>query len=147
MIRVLIADDHPLVRSGLRALLTSLDGFEVVGEAADGESAVDLVHRQRPDVVVMDVQMPREGGIEATRRIAATAPAVAVLMLTMHEDEESVFAAMRAGARGYILKGAEQDEVIGAIRAFSRGEAIFGPSVAQRVLQLFAAGKPAQPFP
>lgn len=121
MIRVLIADDHPLVRSGLRALLTSLDGFEVVGEAADGESAVDLVHRQRPDVVVMDVQMPREGGIEATRRIAATAPAVAVLMLTMHEDEESVFAAMRAGARGYILKGAEQDEVIGAIRAVSRG--------------------------
>ena len=147
MIRVLIADDHPLVRSGLRALLTSLDGFEVVGEAADGESAVDLVHRQRPDVVVMDVQMPREGGIEATRRIAATAPAVAVLMLTMHEDEESVFAAMRAGARGYILKGAEQDEVIGAIRAVSRGEAIFGPSVAERVLQLFAAGKPAQPFP
>lgn len=147
MIRVLIADDHPLVRNGLRALLTSVEGFEVVGEAADGESAVGLVQRVQPDVVVMDVQMPREGGIGATRSLAATAPAVAVLMLTMHEDEESVFAAMRAGARGYILKGAEQEEVVGAIRAVSRGEVIFGPGIAQRVLKLFSAGKPAQPFP
>jgi DNA-binding NarL/FixJ family response regulator len=147
VIRVLIADDHPLVRSGLRALLTSLDGIQLVAEATDGRTAVELALREQPDVVVMDIQMPGEGGIEATRRLAAEAPGVAVLMLTMHEDDESVFAAMRAGARGYILKGAEQQEVIGAIQAVSRGEAIFGPGVAKRVLQLFGAGKPAEPFP
>lgn len=147
MIRVLIADDHPLVRSGLRALLTSIDGIQLVGEATDGRMAVELSLSEQPDVVVMDIQMPGEGGIEATRSLAAKAPGVAVLMLTMHEDDESVFAAMRAGARGYILKGAEQQDVIGAIQAVSRGEAIFGPGVAQRVLQLFGAGKPAEPFP
>ena len=147
MIRVLIVDDHPLVRRGLRALLTTVDGVEVVGEASDGEKAVELTLREQPDVVVMDVQMSGEGGIAATRRLAAAAPGSSVLMLTMHEDDQSVFAAMRAGARGYVLKGAEQDEVVGAIRAVSRGEAIFGAGVAQRVLELFSDDKPAQPFP
>jgi DNA-binding NarL/FixJ family response regulator len=147
VIRVLIADDHPLVRSGLRALLSSIEGIQLVGEAADGSTAVELALREHPDVVVMDIQMPGLGGIEATRQLAARAPGAAVLMLTMHEDDESVFAAMRAGARGYLLKGAEQEEVVGAIQAVSRGEAIFGPGVAQRVLRLFGTGKSAEPFP
>lgn len=147
VIRVLIADDHPLVRSGLRALLASIDGVQVVGEASDGEAAVELTLREQPDVVVMDIQMPGEDGIEATRKLSASKPDIAVLMLTMHEDDESVFAAMRAGARGYILKGAEQEEVVGAIKAVSRGEAIFGPAVARRVLRLFAAANPVEPFP
>ena len=147
MIRVLIADDHPLVRSGLKALLASVEGIEVVGEAADGGAAVELALRERPGVVVMDIQMPGQDGIEATRRLAAEAPEVGVLVLTMHEDDESVFAAMRAGARGYVLKGAEQEEIVGAIHAVSRGEAIFGPGVAQRVLRLFSQERPAEPFP
>jgi DNA-binding NarL/FixJ family response regulator len=147
VIRVLLADDHPLVRSGLKALLTSVEGIEVVGEAADGAAAVELALRERPEVVVMDIQMPGQDGIEATRRLAADAPEVAVLVLTMHEDDESVFAAMRAGARGYVLKGAEQEEIVGAIHAVSRGEAIFGPGVAQRVLRLFSQEKAVEPFP
>ena len=147
MIRVLVADDHPLVRSGLRALLASVEGIEVVGECADGRAAVELALRERPDVVVMDIQMPGQDGIEATRRLAAEAPDLAVLVLTMHEDDESVFAALRAGARGYVLKGAEQQEIVGAIHAVSRGEAIFGPQVAQRVLRLFSQERPPEPFP
>jgi DNA-binding NarL/FixJ family response regulator len=147
MIRVAIADDHPTVRSGLKALLGSVEGVEVVGESADGAAAVELALRERPQVVVMDIRMPGQDGIEATRRLAAEAPEVAVLILTMLEDDESVFAAMRAGARGYVLKGAEQEEIVGAIHAVSRGEAIFGPGVAQRVLQLFGRERAAEPFP
>jgi DNA-binding NarL/FixJ family response regulator len=147
MIRVAIADDHPAVRSGLKALLASVEGIEVIGESADGAAAVELALRERPQVVVMDIRMPGQDGIEATRNLAAAAPDVAVLILTMLEDDESVFAAMRAGARGYVLKGAEQEEIVGAIRAVSRGEAIFGPGVAQRVLQLFGSESPAKPFP
>ena len=147
MIRVLIADDHALVRSGLKALLASVEGIEVVGEAADGGAAVEVALRVRPDVVVMDIQMPGQDGIEATRRLAAEAREVGVLVLTMHEDDESVFAAMRAGARGYVLKGAEQEEIVGAIRAVSLGEAIFGPGIAQRVLRLFSQERPVEPFP
>jgi DNA-binding NarL/FixJ family response regulator len=147
MIRVAIADDHPTVRSGLKALLASVEGLEVVGESADGAAAVELALRERPQVVVMDIRMPGQDGIEATRRLAAEAPEVAVLILTMLEDDESVFAAMRAGARGYVLKGAEQVEIVRAIHAVSRGEAIFGPGVAQRVLQLFGRERAAEPFP
>lgn len=147
MIRVAIADDHPTVRSGLRALLASVEGIEVVGDSSDGAAAVELALRERPQVVVMDIRMPGQDGIEATRRLAADAPEVAVLILTMLDDDESVFAAMRAGARGYVLKGAEQEEIVGAIHAVSRGEAIFGPGVAQRVLQLFSKETPAEPFP
>jgi DNA-binding NarL/FixJ family response regulator len=147
MIRVAIADDHPTVRSGLKALLASVEGIEVVGDSADGAAAVELALRERPQVVVMDIRMAGQDGIEATRRLAAEAPEVAVLILSMLEDDESVFAAMRAGARGYVLKGAEQEEIVGAIHAVSRGEAIFGPGVAQRVLQLFGTERPAEPFP
>jgi DNA-binding NarL/FixJ family response regulator len=147
VIRVAIADDHPTVRRGLKALLASVDGIDVIGESADGAAAVELALSERPDVVVMDIRMPGLDGIEATRRLAAAAPDMAVLILTMLEDDESVFAAMRAGARGYVLKGAEQEEIVGAIHAVSRGEAIFGPGVAQRVLQLFGSESPAKPFP
>jgi DNA-binding NarL/FixJ family response regulator len=149
-IRVVLADDHPVVRGGLRALLTSLPAYEVVGEATDGESAVREVQLSHPDVVLMDVNMPGVDGLEATRRIRAAVPDVAVLVLTMFDDDDTVFAAMKAGAQGYLLKGAEQDEIDRAIRAVVAGEAIFGPGVAARVLQQFADPPAVQrdvPFP
>lgn len=147
-IRVLIADDHPVVRNGLSALIGTLPGCEVVGQAADGEAAVREAHLARPDVVIMDVQMPGLDGIEATRRISAALPEVAVLMLTMFDDDDTVFAAMRAGARGFLLKGAEQGEIERALRAVVSGEAIFGPGVASRILGFFAQPTRAEaPFP
>jgi DNA-binding NarL/FixJ family response regulator len=146
---VLIVDDHPLVLSGLHALLETLDGIEVVGQAVDGHEAVTRTMSLRPDVVVMDLQLPQLDGVEATRQIAQRLPGTAVLVLTMHDDDASVFAAIRAGARGYLLKGAGQEDVARAIAAVSRGEAIFGPAVAGRLLQFFAAGpeSAALPFP
>lgn len=147
-VRVVLADDHPVVRDGLSALLTSVPGIEVVGTAATGREAVRAAVTQRPDVLVLDVQMPELDGVAAAREIARAAPAVAVLMLTMFDDDDSVFAAMRAGARGYVLKGATQDEITRAIRAVAAGEAIFGPGVARRVLgQLAGTAGPADPFP
>jgi DNA-binding NarL/FixJ family response regulator len=147
-IRVVLADDHPVVRAGLAALLGSLSGIEVVGVATDGREAVREVVVQRPDVAVLDLQMPGQDGFSATREIARVAPDVAVLILTMFDDDDSVFAAMRAGARGYVVKGAEQEEIGRAIRAVASGEAIFGPGIAQRVLRFFAAPPPvAEPFP
>ncbi|MEV0287229.1 MULTISPECIES: response regulator transcription factor [unclassified Kribbella] len=147
-IRVVLADDHPVVRAGLSALLTSLPGIEVVGVAATGREAIREVITIRPDVAVLDLQMPDLDGFAATRELARSAPDVAVLVLTMFEDDDSVFAAMRAGARGYLVKGAEQDEIARAIRAVAAGEAIFGPGVARRVLSFFSAPPPAaDPFP
>jgi DNA-binding NarL/FixJ family response regulator len=147
--RVLIADDHPLVLSGLRALLETLDGIEVVGQAADGREAVRLATSLRPDVVVMDLQMPGMEGVEATREIVERLPDTAVLVLTMHDDDVSVFAAIRAGARGYLLKGAAQEDVARAIAAVSRGEAIFGPALAGRLIRFFSAEPVSSslPFP
>lgn len=142
-------DDHQLVLSGLRALLETLPGVEVVGAAADGRTALELALSLRPDVVVMDLQMPGLDGIGATRELTAQLPGAAVLVLTMHDDDDSVFAAMRAGARGYLLKGSGQEEIARGIAAVSRGEAIFGPAVAERLLRFFA-GLPqsaAVPFP
>jgi DNA-binding NarL/FixJ family response regulator len=133
-IRVLLVDDHPVFRHGLRALLASLGTVDVVGEGASGEDAVALAQHLRPDVVVMDLHMPGLGGVDATRRITAATPGVGVLVLTMFDDDDSVFAAMRAGARGYLVKGADTPDVIRAITAVAKGEAIFGPSVAKRVL-------------
>lgn len=147
-IRVLIADDHPVVRRGMRALLASLAGVEVVGEAGTGADAVREAQLARPDVVLMDVQMPAMDGIEATRRLAATQPDVAVLVLTMFEDDETVLSAMRAGARGYLLKGAEQDEILAALGSVVAGQVVVGPGVAQRLLAALAAPQPYDvPFP
>lgn len=147
-IRVVLVDDHPVVLGGLRALLESLPGFEVVGEATDGEAAVREVVLTKPDVVLMDIRMPGIDGLEATRRIREATTGVAVLVLTMFDDDDTVFGAMRAGAQGYLLKGAAQVEIDRAIRAVVAGEAIFSPGVAQRVLGYFAAPPPvADPFP
>lgn len=146
-ITVLLADDHPVVRDGLRSLLGSVDGFTVVAEADTGRAAVRETVLHRPDVVVMDLKMPDLDGISATRALRRAAPEAAVLVLTMFEDDESVFAAMRAGARGYLLKGAAQDEIVRAIRAVAAGEAIFGPGVARRVLDMLTSPSAAeQPF-
>ena len=147
-ISLVLADDHPVVRAGLAALLGSMAGIEVVGIAADGHEAVREVVVQRPNVAMLDLQMPGQDGFAAAREIARAAPEVAVLVLTMFDDDDSVFAAMRAGARGYVVKGAEQEEIARAIRAVASGEAIFGPGVAQRVLRFFATPTPtADPFP
>ncbi len=137
-IRVVIVDDHPVVRRGLRSLLETLSGIEVAGEASDGRAAVREVQLTRPDAVLMDVQMPGMDGIAATRQIGVCCPGVAVLVLTMFDDDATVFTAMQAGARGYLLKGADQEEIARALRAVVAGEVIFGPQVAARVLSFFA---------
>jgi DNA-binding NarL/FixJ family response regulator len=145
---IVVADDHAVVREGLRALLSAVDGYELVGTAATGTEAVRAAVTLQPDVVVMDIQMPGMTGIEATREIARVAPGVAVLMLTMFEDDESVFAAMRAGALGYVLKGASPTDMIRAIEAVAAGEAIFGTGVARRALAYLTAPRPDTPaFP
>ncbi len=144
-LRILVAEDHPLFRKGVISLLKSVSGFEVVGEAATGEEATSRVAELQPDVVLMDLQMPGVGGIEATRRIAHESPSVRVLVVTLFEDADSVFMALRAGARGYVLKDADEEELVRAIRAIGRGEAIFGPQVAERVLSYFASPRPAAP--
>jgi DNA-binding NarL/FixJ family response regulator len=149
-IRVLIADDHALVREGLRALLSELPDFEVAAEAATGAAAVEAAALTRPDVVVMDIKMPELNGIDATRRIVEADSTVAVLVVTMLEDDESVFAAMRAGARGYLLKGAQRDDIIRAIESVAQGEAVFGAPIARRITAYFAtpaAARRAAPFP
>jgi DNA-binding NarL/FixJ family response regulator len=134
MVRVLLVDDHPVFRHGMRSLLEAVPDVEVVGEGRDGSEAVELAGRLRPDVVVMDLNMPGLDGVAATREICGALPDTGVLVLTMFEDDDSVFAAMRAGARGYLVKGADSPEVLRAIAGVAAGDAIFGPSVAQRVL-------------
>ncbi|MGW3667797.1 response regulator transcription factor [Streptomyces sp. NPDC005141] len=147
-IRVLIADDHPVVRRGMSALLASLDGVEVVAEAANGEEALREAQLSRPDVVVMDIQMPVLDGVEATRRLTALLPEVAVLVVTMFEDDETVVSAMRAGARGYLLKGAQQEEILTTLRSVAAGQYVIAPGVAARLLgRLAPAAAPATPFP
>ncbi|CAN5796479.1 response regulator transcription factor [soil metagenome] len=143
--RILIADDHPHFRDGLRALLLSAPDVEVVGEARDGEETVTLAGRLQPDVILMDLNMPGMGGIEATRRILHTSPHISVLVVSMYEDDDSVFAALKAGARGYLLKGALKAEILRSIRAVSSGEAIFGPAIARRLMQYFSNPRPAAP--
>jgi DNA-binding NarL/FixJ family response regulator len=142
-IRLFIADDHTLFRDGLRALFSSLPDMEVVGEAATGEAAVEGAIEVLPDVILMDIQMDEVNGIEATRQIVRAVPHVGVIVVTMMEADDSVFAAMRAGARGYVLKGADQEEMLRTIRAVAAGEALFGPAIAERLMGFFASLEPA----
>jgi DNA-binding NarL/FixJ family response regulator len=137
-IRLLIADDHTFYREGIRAILNTVPGIEVIGEAASGEEVVAWTQEHQADVILMDIKMPGLNGIEATRQILQVDPQVKILIVTMFEEDEPVFAAMRAGARGYLLKDADQDELIRAIQAVYRGEAIFSPVIAQRMIQYFA---------
>ncbi len=146
-IAVLIADDHPIYRDGLASLLDPLPGIDVVGRAADGVEAVEQALARRPDVIIMDLQMPRLNGIEATRRVLAELPGTGVLVITMGEDESTVFSAITAGARGYLLKGADADEVVQAIRTVHGGGVVFGASLAQRIARVFASGPAAAGTP
>jgi DNA-binding NarL/FixJ family response regulator len=148
-IRVLVADDHAVFRHGLKALLDSEPGIDLVGEAASGREAVESSATLAPDVVLMDLQMPGINGIEATRRILQANPRVGIVVLTMFEDDESVFSAMRAGARGYVLKGGEPSEIMEVLRAVAKGEAHFGPDIARRITGFFSILRtdPAEAFP
>ena len=136
-LRALVVDDHPLFRRGVMAALID-SGIDVVDEASGGTAAVELAARLQPDVIVMDLNMPDLGGVEATRRIVAATPSARVLVLTMFDDDESVFAAMRAGARGYLVKSSRPEQIVDAVRAVGEGEAIFSPAVATRLLDFFA---------
>jgi DNA-binding NarL/FixJ family response regulator len=149
-IRVLVVDDHPLYREGLVGAISTMPGKRVVGEAGDGVEAVRLAAELTPDVVVMDLHMPELNGVDATRAISDAQPEVAVLVLTMLEGDESVFAAVRSGAKGYLLKGADRAEIARALDAVAHGEVVFSSSIAQRVLAFFAGGRSgaaAAPFP
>lgn len=139
MILVLIADDHPVMRNGLAALLGSIDDMEVVAVVADGREAVKEVVLHQPDVALLDLQMPNLDGFGALREISRLVPSTGLCVLTMHDDDDSLFAAMKAGANGYLLKGAEQEDIARAVRAVHAGEAVFGPGVARRVLQQLTA--------
>lgn len=141
---ILIADDHPVFRKGLRALLASMPTTELVGEATTGEEAINLAEKLQPDVILMDLQMPGGGGLSAIRQLVQTSPHIRILVVTMFEDDDSVFAAMRAGARGYILKDMNDDDITRAILAVGNGEAIFSPAIAQRMMSFFSA-RPALP--
>jgi DNA-binding NarL/FixJ family response regulator len=144
-IRILIVDDHQAFRAGLRAMLAAAADLAVVGEAKDGAEAVELALNLQPDIILMDLQMATMNGVDATRRIVYTSPHIGVIMLTMFEDDDSVFSAIRAGARGYLLKGALKAEVLRAVRGVAAGEAIFGSGLARRMMNFFAATKPASP--
>lgn len=140
-IRVVVVDDHPMFRNGLRAMLSSLDDIEWGGEASTGKEAIELSLQCQPDVVLMDIQMPDLNGVEATRQILNHSPHIGVLILTMYEDDDLIFAAMQAGARGYLLKGADQNEIVRAIQAVGSGEAIFSPAIARRLMAYFTTHK------
>jgi DNA-binding NarL/FixJ family response regulator len=151
-LRVLVVDDHPLYREGLVTAMSAMPGVQVVGEAGDGHAAVEAAGRLSPDVVVMDLHMPGLNGIDATRQVVSAQPSVAVLVLTMLDGDDSVFAAMRAGARGYLLKGADRGEIARALQGVAHGEVVFSAGIASRVLAFFAAGPGAaaaalDPFP
>lgn len=144
-IRVLIADDHPFFRDGLRVLLEATADTELVGEAKDSDEVMALAERLAPDVILMDLRMPGTGGVEATREILRTNPGTAILVVTMVEEDASVFAAIRAGAKGYLLKGADRNETLAAIRAVASGEAVFGPGIAQRLTRYFSESQGLRP--
>src|SRR5260370_201290 len=141
-LRILIADDHPLFRKGMRTLLMATADTEVIGEATTGQEVIELAAALQPEVILMDLQMPGINGIEATRQILQTSPHIRILVVTLFEDDSSVFTALRAGARGYILKDAKEEEIVRAIRAVGSGEAIFSPAIATRLMDFFAAQRP-----
>lgn len=150
LVRILIADDHRLFLEGLKALLGSLEGFTVVGSASSGNEVIVQARTLQPDIILMDIQMPGPSGVEATRRILSESPHIGILMVTMFDDDESVFTAMRAGARGYLLKGADGAELTRAITAVARGEALFSPGIAARLMRFFSAPRadlPVNAFP
>jgi len=144
-LRILIADDHPLFRKGMRTLLTATADTEVIGEATTGQEVIELAATLQPDVILMDLQMPGVNGIEATRQILQTSPHIRILVITLFEDDASVFSALRAGARGYVLKDAREEEMLRAIRSVGSGEAIFSPTIATRLMDFFSAPQTAVP--
>jgi DNA-binding NarL/FixJ family response regulator len=144
-VRILIADDHPLFRKGLRTLLESEPGFEVIGEATTGEEAIEIADTCHPDVILLDLKMPGKTGFEAAREVRARSPHIHILVVTLFEDDESIFAALRAGARGYVLKDTSEEEMLRAIRAVASGEAIFSPGVASRMIGFFASSREELP--
>jgi len=148
-VRVVLADDHPMYRYGVAAVLATADEIELVGEASDGRGLIALVEAERPDVVLTDLAMPGLDGVGACRQLLARQPDLGVLVLTMHADDESLVSALRAGARGYLVKGADKAELIRAILAVADGQAVYGAPVARRITELFGAGaaRPAAPFP
>jgi DNA-binding NarL/FixJ family response regulator len=137
--RILLVEDHPMFRDGLARMLDSVEEFEVVGEAVTGEEAVQLAQQLKPNIILMDLNLPKMSGIEATKQIIQDQPDIGILVLTMYDDDSSVFAAMRAGARGYLLKEANRNEIIRAIHAVGDGEAIFSPTIARRMMYYFEA--------
>jgi len=145
-LRIIVADDHPVYRGGLEVLLATVPGIEVAGTAATGTEAVTRAEELMPDVVVMDLNMPELDGIEATRRIVAAHPSIGVLVLTMHDDDDSVFAAVKAGARGYLLKGADQHEIEHAVHTVAAGGVVFGPALATRIAA-YVGNRPDGPAP
>jgi DNA-binding NarL/FixJ family response regulator len=142
VVRILVADDHPLFRDGIQLLLSTTEDLEWIGEATNGDETVQLAHELQPDLILMDVKMPGINGIEATRQIIGAQPQIGILIITMFEDDAAVFAAMKAGARGYILKEAQKDDILRAIRSVARGEAIFGPEIAARLSDVFSTSNP-----
>jgi DNA-binding NarL/FixJ family response regulator len=147
-IRIVVAEDHPMFRDGLRTLFAAVEDIEIVGEATNGDEAIVVAAELQPDVVLMDLHMPKLNGVEATRRIVSESPHIGVLALTMFDEDESVFQMMRAGGRGYLLKGADQDEIIRAVRAVAHGGAIFGPTLARKLISYFnAANAQNRPLP
>lgn len=143
--RILIADDQAITRSGLRLLLSEADILEIVGEARDGEEVVALAASEQPDVILMDLRMPGINGIEATRRIHRASPHIGILILTVFEDDTSIFPAIRAGARGYLLKNSEKEDLVRAINTVANGGAIFSPGIAQKVLGYLTTPPPQVP--
>jgi DNA-binding NarL/FixJ family response regulator len=144
-VRILIVDDHPMFRKGLRALLASAPDFEVVGEATTGDEAIEMADKTLPDVILLDLQMPGKSGFDVARAIRASSPHIHILVVTLFQDDESIFAALRAGARGYILKDTNEEEMLHAIRAVAVGEAIFSPGVASRMIDFFASSRQELP--
>src|SRR4051794_9786398 len=143
VVRVVVADDHPMFRYGVAAVLASAPEIELVGEASDGGELLALVDRERPDVVLTDLSMPGMDGAAACRRLASSHPDLGVLVLTMHADDDSIVTAMRAGARGYVLKGADKAELVRSILAVADGQAVYGAPVARRIAEFFRPGEPA----